>query len=789
MTQCYHCHEPVAQQNQYTAEVLGQSRAMCCPGCQAVAQSIVDNGLEDYYRFRTAPAETPSEQQSLLDTLRLYDSPELQQELVADEGNSKQIQLTLEGIKCAACAWLIEKQLLKLDGIIQVAVNVSAHRATVRWQADKLKLSALLQQFERIGYHAQPFQPEVHEQEYQQVGRSFLKKLGLAGLMSMQVMMIAVALYFGLLGNLDEDTRHFLHWVSLVLTTPVVAYSGIDFYHSAWRAMRARSVNMDVPVSLAILILFSASALATLTQQGEVFFESVCMFIFLLLISRYLEHRARHKASEMSANITQFIPVAATVIDDGEHRQCLARSLTQGQKVLVKAGETIPVDGRIIDGNSYIDESMLSGEFEPVHKSTGDVVYGGSQNQYGALVIEVSRPLKQALISQIMALQDKALASKPKVALMVDRLARHFVTVVLITALLTFVGWQWAGHPDALWFAVSVLVATCPCALALATPSALTAAMGALNQRGILLKRSDLLEGVIGVQKVAFDKTGTLTEGHFRLADIHTAPGYDAAKLKSVAASLEAFSEHPIARAFAGLPRVQAERVEVHPGMGLSGWVEGQFYRLGAPRFMRHTINSPLKDCHILVEDEHQVLGGFVLEDPLRKEAAAVVAALPCDSLIISGDHAKHVAKVAQQLNIQQYFSQCTPEQKLQQLKQLQEQSKVMMIGDGINDSPVLAAADISVAVGGASDLAKNAADVILVGRSLTALPDLLELARRCRNKIRQNIAWALGYNLLAMPLAVAGILTPWMGVIGMSASSIIVVVNSVRLLTGDSTR
>ena len=413
--ECYHCGLPAEADSPYHATILGKNRVMCCPGCQAVAEAIVDNGLEDYYQFRTEPAARgDTEFQATLGKLAMYDDPALQEDFVIDEGINKQIQLTVEGITCAACGWLIEKQLARVNGINQVSVNVSERRAAVTWSDEMIHLSGILKALKKIGYAALPFQPDQHEASYQNEQKQFLKKLGLAGLMTMQVMMLMTGLYFDLFGAIEAETRQYFYWVALVLTTPVVFYSGSTFYLGAIKAISARTVNMDVPVTIAVFGTYIAGIKSTLLETGDVYFESICMFIFLLLLSRYLEHRSRHRATQISANMMQYIPVTAhRLSDDGKVEPCLAKHLAVGDKVLVKAGETIPVDGRIIEGASAIDESMLTGEFEPVLKETGAAVFGGTVNQQNTLTIEVHQQLKYALVNQIIRLQSTAMANKP----------------------------------------------------------------------------------------------------------------------------------------------------------------------------------------------------------------------------------------------------------------------------------------------------------------------------------------------------------------------------------------
>ena len=785
--ECYHCGLPAEADSPYHATILGKNRVMCCPGCQAVAEAIVDNGLEDYYQFRTEPAARgDTEFQATLGKLAMYDDPALQEDFVIDEGINKQIQLTVEGITCAACGWLIEKQLARVNGINQVSVNVSERRAAVTWSDEMIHLSGILKALKKIGYAALPFQPDQHEASYQNEQKQFLKKLGLAGLMTMQVMMLMTGLYFDLFGAIEAETRQYFYWVALVLTTPVVFYSGSTFYLGAIKAISARTVNMDVPVTIAVFGTYIAGIKSTLLETGDVYFESICMFIFLLLLSRYLEHRSRHRATQISANMMQYIPVTAhRLSDDGKVEPCLAKHLAVGDKVLVKAGETIPVDGRIIEGASAIDESMLTGEFEPVLKETGAAVFGGTVNQQNTLIIEVHQQLKYALVNQIIRLQSTAMANKPKAAQMADSFSRYFVVAVLAISALTFAYWTVQGNNEAFWIAIAVLVATCPCALGLATPSALTCAMARLNKQGILLKRADALEQITGIDTIALDKTGTLTEGKFGIADRWFANPAQADYLFNVTASLESRSEHPISKAFSASESFAVSDFEVTAGGGIRGSVDGQQYLLGSASFTQADPSAVPVSANVYLVCNGECLAAYEVTDSLKSDTAETLAGLDSFQLVLlSGDTQQNVDKLAAKLPLAVATGELTPEQKYQAVQKLQAQGhKVMMLGDGINDAPVLASADVSVAVGNATDIARNAADVVLLSESLSTVPSLVDIAAKTRRKIRQNILWALGYNLLILPFAVSGLLLPWMAVIGMSLSSIIVVSNSTRLL------
>jgi len=791
---CYHCALPNDKQHKYETIILGETRQMCCPGCLAVAEAIVENGLEDYYQFRTEPALKSDD--GILDSLsalQVYDEPALQEEFVFDEGTHKQIQLTVEGITCAACGWLIEKQLAKVKGIQQISVNVQERRALVTWSPEDIKLSQILNTLKRIGYIASPFHPDEHEASYKREQQSFIKKLGLAGIMTMQVMMLMAGLYFDWFGAIEHETRQYFYWIALTLTTPVVLYSGSTFYLGAMKALSAKTVNMDVPVTLAVFGTYFAGLVSTITEQGEVYFESICMFVFLLLLSRFLEHRSRHRAAQISANMMQYIPVSATIINnDGTLSECLAKQLMPDDMVLVKPGSTIPIDGIVLSGEAAVDESMLTGEFNPVRKQKNNTVYGGTINQDGTLTLRVTQSLKHALVNQIVRLQASAMANKPKAAKMADNLSRYFVMAVLLISALTYGYWYINDNDDAFWIMISVLVATCPCALGLATPSALTCAMAKLNRQGILLKRADALEQLTSIDTIALDKTGTLTEGKFSIQEYWLAPGADEQRVMALAAALESHSEHPIARAFDGEVTHAIEAFNVTPGGGISGSINKVTFEMGSAAFCGIEDTSQIANSHVptsanvyLCADKH-LIAAFAVNDSLRHDALETLSSLKQHTLVVlSGDTQANVNALTDKLPINIAKGGLSPEQKYQQVQQLQQNGhRVMMMGDGINDAPVLASADVAVAVGNATDVAKTAADVILLGDSLLSVPTLIDVAKQAKRKIQQNIAWALGYNTLILPFAVSGMLSPWMAVVGMSLSSIIVVSNSTRLLS-----
>ncbi|MEZ6960369.1 MULTISPECIES: heavy metal translocating P-type ATPase [unclassified Aeromonas] len=792
MTGCFHCGEPVPADSHYALEIKGIVRPMCCPGCQAVAETILECGLASYYDHRTAPGAKGDLVPEELAALTHYDLAEVQQEFVTDSGNVREIQLTVEGLTCAACAWLIERHLMTLPGLRYINVNTTTHRARIKWDPDKLSLSDILKGFAKVGYRAYPFQTHQQEALYAKEVRRYMFRMALAGLGSMQVMMCAVALYMDFFISVEEEFMVYFKWISLLLSTPIMIYSAQPFYVNAWRSLKQGHLSMDVSVSLALIGAFVASMWATVFNTGEVYYDSITMFVFFLLLGRFLELRARRKASESSSNLARLVPIMATRIDeDGEH-EVAAKTLQIGDRVRVLAGATLPADGTIVRGEASLNESMLTGEQLPLLKGHGDQVYAGTINTDAPLEIRVSHRIEESRIAQIMRLQDHALDDKPAIAQMADVLSRHFILVLLIIAALVWTFWHFHQPEQAFWITLAVLVATCPCALSLATPTALTSATAHLTRSGILLRRGHVLDVLTKANRVVMDKTGTLTTGEIRLCHTQVLGDLDSDTCLAIARALEAQSEHPIARAF----RLPADGIALLPhasditpviGHGVTGIVDGMRYRIGSAGWLGlgDDLVSP-RGLAIYLADERQVLARFELEDTLRPDAKALIAAFKAAGLqttILTGDSSAQADEIARELGVDELIKGVTPDGKLAYLRGREADGEIsIMVGDGINDAPVLAGAHASFAMAGGTDLAKNSADAILLADDLNRLLDARALALRTRKIIIENFAWSIGYNLLVLPLAASGWLPPYLAAAGMSLSSLIVVTNSMRL-------
>ncbi|OOF34997.1 heavy metal translocating P-type ATPase [Salinivibrio costicola] len=785
-TPCYHCGDPVLTGDTFQVVIFDKPRLMCCPGCQAVATTIVDSGLSSYYQYRTENADKAELVPEELKSLTLYDNQDIQQEFVRDVADQKEVPLSLDGVSCAACAWLIEKQLQRTKGVTHIQVNTTTNRALVRWDDSETSLSTILTRIHHLGYKAAPFEADKQEQQYHRNMKQYLYRLGIAGLATMQVMMLAVAMYFEVFGDMDETFRNYFRWISLIFATPVLLYSALPFYTNAWRNLKARTLGMDVPVSIALLFAYFSSLYATVTGKGEVFFESVAMFTFFLLLGRFLEMRARRTAAAASANLLKLVPKMARHLT-GE--TVPANSLKVDDHVRVLPGEPFPADGRILSGKTSVDESMLTGESLPQTKQSGDTVYAGTMNVEGNVDITVINNHKESLVAHIVRLQDEAQMAKPKVAVLADQIARYFVAAILIISASTWLYWHFSRPDDAFWIMLSVLVATCPCALSLATPTALTCSTSTFGQLGIMLRRGHVLETLTKVNRLVVDKTGTLTEGTVQISTIEiNSDTLTEQQVINIAASLEAFANHPIANAFQAraTEKVNVGAADNHIGQGVSGTIDGQYWRIGKASFALSDGAESYQSYPVILSCDNKPVAAFSLIDPIRPSSARLLAAFKdagIQTTMLTGDQSRNVKQVADELGIDSVVSGVSPQGKLSYLQSLDSRTITLMIGDGVNDAPVLAGAHLSVAMGGGTDIAKSSADMVLLGDDLEKLLTARRLAQQTRRIIRENLAWALGYNVTILPLAVMGFVAPYVAVVGMSASSIIVVSNSLRLL------
>lgn len=799
---CFHCGEPVPGDVVLTVLAGGARRPVCCNGCQAVVELIHATGLSRYYEFRSALGRrVDAATRAARDAWSDLDERESLWGGAAPDG-SRELLLQTEGIRCAACAWLIRSRLESLPGIRSVQVDVASGYTHIRWHPLATRLSRIAGALFDLGYVPHLPLAQAEEAGRRAERRDSLKRLGVAGLGMMQVMMYAVGLYAGdEPGAMSPAARGFLTWVSLIITLPVLLYSGRVFFTGAWRGLRAGRPGMDLPVALAIGLAFTASCVNFFRGAGEVWFDSVVMFIFFLTLGRHVELVLRHRNLQAGSALARLLPEWAKQLTAAGTRTVPAIDLRPADRVRVAAGAAFPCDGRILAGGTEVDESLLTGESRPLPRRAGDNVIAGSINLSQPVDVEVTAAAADSAVSTIGRLLLQGLSRRDGQAGLPGWLVPAFIVAVLLLAGGAGAYWAVVYPPLALPAALAVLVASCPCALSLALPAVNAAASRSLLLSGILLTRGEALHRMRQVDTVVFDKTGTLTQGRPERGECRLNPARSSgaghapreAEPLAIAAALESHSAHPVARAFADIPATaSATGVVTAPGQGLEGTVGGRRWRIGSANYVAPADPPPEPVAAaptIWLGDDRGWIAGWPLSDRLRPGSEITVRMLRdrgLDIRICSGDAASAVRPVAAALSVDNWQARCSPAEKVRMIQELHKQNKViLMIGDGVNDAPVLAHADVSMAVQGAAELANSTADLILTADSLDRVGRAFELAAKAGRLVRQNFTWALLYNAGVLPLAVSGALKPWMAALGMSASSLLVVLNATRMSSG----
>ena len=870
---CYHCQQPVPAGIHITDD---HGHAYCCHACEAVAHIISAHHLEQYYQVRDRPAPRPEHPYDPAHW-QAYDLPEIAAQYTYKDGDDQEIHLYIDGLHCAACTWLISHALQDAHGISHTRINLGTGRAEIRWR--DTPLSAILATIASLGYTPNLHTPDEEDNKQRRERNHDLLRLIVAGLGMMQVMMFATGLYTGAWHGIDHEYEQLLRWISLLCSAPVMLYAGYPYLKNAWLSLRHRQPNMDLPIALACAGAWLASLYHTLIGRGEIYYDGVTMFIFFISISRYLEAHTRRRARHNQQHFARLLPDAVYKYNDrGEAQLVPLPTIQPDDHIRVLPTHTIPVDGEITGGASRIDENMLTGESTPQYKTSGDRVHAGSTNLQSPLDIRVTQTGQQTTLAAIRRISARAEQHRSP---QIDRnqaLAQQTVLAVLILAAAGYLLWQWIEPARAFDIALAILVATCPCALSLATPTVLTAALNHAHKHHILIKNSNTLDRLTHIRRILFDKTGTLTQGKYQLrrSDYYGEPQ----RLLAIAKTLETHSTHPIAWYYSQQPvaNVAMDNIEQHSGKGISGDYDGSRWHIGSAAYMQengveippadlppppvgegrggvypHTTdagwslmanknnvghkyptyeeNTPLpceagegwgggveksrmattdnkavpcdpklppprpsptggesaltdaNTTHVYLAENRELRAHYQLGDPERDNLAATLARLRAHYhlAIASGDRVENVARLAARYGITDWHGGLDPAAKLA-LLEANDPEHTLMIGDGINDAPVLARTSVSVAVGRANPLSQTHADIVLLKNGPEALPYLLDLAARSRRITRQNLIWATVYNLTILPLAISGYLTPWIAALGMSTSSLLVIANALRI-------
>lgn len=817
MEGCFHCSLPVVAAERVEATIAGEPRAFCCNGCRSVCEAIHAAGLEGFYQ-RTPDGTPLGPPPELPRELALYDLDEVQEEFVPGLGEHRDIHLLVEGIHCAACVWLIEKSLQSMPGVSEARVNLSGRKLHVRWDNLQTRLSAIIQRLGRIGYSAVPYDPETAEGRISRQNRSLLYRMAFAGFTMMNLLWVSIALYAGA----DEgEYRTLFHWVGFALATPTLLYSGSPFYRGAWSGLRNLHLGMDLPIAIGATVTYGYSVFVTLsaTTTGEVYYDTVVNFLFVILVGRYLEAMSKRQAVASTQRLLDLQPRVATVIRDAGEQIVPIRSVGRGERVLVKPGERIPVDGVVIDGVSSVDEAMLSGESEGVEKNAGSSVCAGTINGHGALTIEVEGVLRDTALGRIISLVEEAQASKAPIQCVADRIVPWFVAATLGLATVTFFWWLGSGVEKALMASTAVLIITCPCAFGLATPMAIAVASGQGARHGILVKNGEVLETLSGIRDFVFDKTGTLTEGRMRVLSITTgrqrwsadqaAMPQEVRDLLSRLTALERRSEHPLATAVVACAEQSAvspvreglEEFRYLPGLGVSARLNTIELLAGSAEWMRQ--KGIVSDAsfvaeaerldeqgigHIHYAEEGQIKAVVAISDKLRDDAKRLITMLKREGMevtLLSGDRRRTAEIIAERLGGMRVIAEVLPQQKDRIIHELQQQGRsVAMVGDGVNDAPALVRADVGIAMGTGTDVSIASADIVLMSSELEKVRLAAALSRRTLRTIRQNIGISITYNLIMVPLAMMAFVTPLVAAVSMPVSSLLVIGNAARIRT-----
>jgi P-type Cu2+ transporter len=801
--------------------VAGRTREFCCTGCKSVCEAIFAAGLEGYYR-RTPEGEIFGPPPEPPKDLALFDLDAVQEEFTDTATDARDINLLVEGIHCAACVWLIEKGLCALPGVEEARVNLTGRRLRVRWDNGRVKLSRILRRLADLGYAAAPFDPESSEGAIGRENRAMLYRMAWAGFAMMNLMWISIALYAGA----DQgEFRTLFHWLGFAIATPTLIYSGAPFFRGAVAGLRTGHLSMDLPIAIGVTTTYLYSLYVTLgiSSIGDVYWDTVVNFLFVILVGRYLEAISRRRAVASTQRLLDLQPKVATRLEgEGDERESVVpiRALKVGERVLVRPGERIPVDGEVVAGGSGVDESMLTGESRPVGKAIGDQVVAGTINGAGVLTVRIGALLRETALGRIIRLVEDAQASKAPIQRLADRIVPWFVAATLGLATITFLWWMRVDIEVAVMAATAVLIITCPCAFGMATPMAVAVATGLGASRGILIKNGAVLERLSSIDHFVFDKTGTLTAGRPTVTGWATPadgwqstdspvlePEPEVRRILTRLQALERMSEHPIAaaildlceRARIGRAGAAVDAVSVAPGLGIKGRVDGVevlagtrdwLIRNGARLWTDAPVGSvgasSLVHC-ALDGDEVLRLG---VADPLRPDAAGLIARMRDHGIrvtLLTGDRRETAEAIAFQLVGDRggidVIAEVLPEDKDRVIADLQRHGKrVAMVGDGVNDAPALVRADVGIAMGSGTDVSIASADIVLMSSELVRVEEAALLSRRTLRTIRQNIGISVVYNIVMVPLAMAALITPLIAAISMPLSSLAVIGNSARI-------
>jgi Cu+-exporting ATPase len=784
-TACSHCNLEFSQE----VMIHDGDHLFCCKGCQGVYHLLHDEGLDTFYDKRQSTSLQPVNHHA--DDLEKFDLDGFKERYITQRDDGLyQIHLIIEGIHCSACVWLNEKVLHKQEGIIEASINYSTHKAHIIWDSESINLSRIIEVIRSIGYNAYPYDPKLQEQRATQTRKSYYSRILVAVFGSMNIMWLAVAHYAGYFSGIEQSFKNILHIAEFVLATPVLFYSGWIFFRGAYYGYKNHIVNMDTLVASGALLAYAYSIYAMISEQGEVYFDSVAMIITFVLVGKYLEVLSKKQAVDTLDSMRSSTPTEVTRIEHDEKSLVSVEQIAIGDTLELKAGEKVAIDGKILFGEGSFDESSLTGESTPIYKREGDTILSGSLLLDSTLRYQATKDLSSSMLSSIISLLESALSQKPRLEQLANRISGYFSSTILLLALLTFASWYllFGSFETALIVGISVIVIACPCALGLATPMATLVGVSISAKRGILFKEASHLETMAKANILALDKTGTITEGKPSVVDAKFINSFDLSLLYSLVAS----SNHPIAKGVETYLKSHHDHLQLLPitsiksiqAKGLEATYQNLRLKGGNPNFVNSSITSDYS--LFLFSIDEKVVAQFELSDTLRggaKEAIANIQKMGIEVVMLTGDHAKSAKQIASQVGITQFHANLLPQEKSILIEQWQANGDhIIMAGDGINDTVALASSDLAIAMGSGADIAIGVSDVVLLNDHPIDIYHALRLSRKTFRTIKENLAFSLLYNLITIPIAMLGLVTPLIAALSMSLSSLVVVANSMRI-------
>lgn len=788
---CSHC------QLEFDKSVMIQEEPnlnFCCNGCQGVYHLLQEDGLDDFYaKMRNAKIAPPVETAN--DTSNFDLESFKQRYIKTDEEGFSRVDLVIEGIHCAACIWLNEKVINQIEGVLEASINFSNNKAKIVWDEDTVKLSTIIDKIRAVGYNAYPYDFNEATEKSIKAKRDYITKLGVAIFGTMNVMMIDIAKYAGYFSGMDPNILHMIHIVEFIFSSMVLFYSGSVFFKGAYYGLKNKIINMDLLVAGGATLTYLYSLTILFGAEGQSYFDSVAMIIFFVLIGKYLEVLGKKSAMDSMDKIKNQIPLEATVIKDGGKHVVMLDQIEVGDIIEVKNGEKASVDGKSIVELSIFDESSLTGESYPIEKQKGDRVYSGTINTGIVMRYEATKNYANSTLSTMMNLLEDALASKPKIEETTNKLSKHFSLTIIILALLTFIGWySYSGDFEmTLIVTISVVVIACPCALALATPIASLVGISWATEKGLLFKEAKFIETFANATTLVLDKTGTITKGELTVTSQSQALDPDSLALLF---ALVDSSTHPVSRAikryllehYEKIDTVELQNIAQLSAKGIDANYQGQSVLGGNAKLMAEqgiqVQQSSATVFHFVLEGE--LLATFELEDTLKEGIEALVHYCQehdIEMMMATGDNEQVANAIAKEAGIEKVYAELSPMDKSDLIQNLKAQGNtVVMVGDGVNDTLALSHADIAIAMGSGADVALSVSDVVILNNALTGVRDALNISHRTYKFIKQNLLISLLYNILTVPLAIAGYVMPLIAALSMSLSSLLVVGNSMRI-------